>query len=159
MVFSCREMSKMVFISGSILVLLGCNSGEKAITSNGDLVDLLPPKNSHLLLNYWAEWCLPCKEEIPELNRLYREGSKNSLVVFGINYDGLVGRELRDQVTKMEIEFPVLVEDPRLRFGFSEPEVLPMTVLIAEGGERSRVLVGPQTYEDILGELEILRDQ
>ena len=159
MVFSFREMSKMVFIAGSILVLLGCNSGEKAITSNGDLVDLLPPKNSHLLLNYWAEWCLPCKEEIPELNRLYREGSKNSLVVFGINYDGLVGRELRDQVTKMEIEFPVLVEDPRLRFGFSEPEVLPMTVLIAEGGERSRVLVGPQTYEDILGELEILRDQ
>ena len=159
MVFSCREMSKMVFISGSILVLLGCNSGEKAITSNGDLVDLLPPKNGHLLLNYWAEWCLPCKEEIPELNRLYREGSKNSLVVFGINYDGLVGRELRDQVTKMEIEFPVLVEDPRLRFGFSEPEVLPMTVLIAEGGERSRVLVGPQTYEDILEELEILRDQ
>ena len=158
MVFSCREMSKMVFILGSILALLGCNSGEKAITSNGDLVDLLPPENSHLLLNYWAEWCLPCKEEIPELNRLYREGNKNGLVVFGINYDGLVGRELRDQVTKMEIEFPVLVEDPRLRFGFSEPEVLPMTVLIAEGGERSRLLVGPQTYEDILEELEILRE-
>ena len=64
-------------------------------------------------LNYWAEWCLPCKEEIPELNRLYREGNKNGLVVFGINYDGFIdpsGRRL--MMYFVEIKYP---EDPNNR--------------------------------------------
>ena len=155
--FFLENLSKMVLATALGALLFACHSGEKALTSNGELVNLLPAKNMHLLLNYWADWCLPCKEEIPELNRLHRSGKESGVAVLGVNYDALIGGDLRDQVAKMGIEFPVLIEDPRLRFGFSEPEVLPMTVLVDSDGKVSKVLVGPQTLEDIHTELEVLK--
>ncbi len=147
----------MVLVTGYTALLVACNPGEKALTSSGELVDLLPTKNTHLLLNYWADWCAPCREEIPELNRLHRGSKEYGLAVLGINYDALMGRALKEQIVEMGIEFPVLIDDPRLRFGYSEAEVLPMTVLVDSDGTVSRVLVGPQTFENIQAELEVLR--
>jgi thiol-disulfide isomerase/thioredoxin len=46
-----------------------------------------------IVLNYWAEWCKPCREEIPELNQLSRELA-DRVAVLGINYDGATGPEL-----------------------------------------------------------------
>ena len=154
---SFKNLLKAVLATAMGTLLLACNTSEKALTSNGELVNLLPAKDTYLLLNYWADWCFPCKEEIPELNQLHHSGKKNGVVVLGVNYDALIGGDLRDQVAKMGIEFPVLIEDPRLRFGFSEPEVLPMTVFVDSDGKVSRVLVGPQTLEGIQTELEILK--
>ena len=57
----------------------------------------------------------------------------------------------------MEIEVPVLIEDPRQMFGYGEPEVLPMTVLIDSEGSISKILIGPQTLDGILAELKTLR--
>ena len=139
------------------LLLAACGPEKKALTSSGEMINLLPAENSYLLINYWADWCLPCKEEIPELNQLHQASEKNNVAVLGVNYDALVGSALEEQIARMGIEFPVLVEDPRSMFGFVEPEVLPMTVLVDSDGKVSRVLVGPQTLADIQAELEALR--
>ena len=147
----------MSLVVGLTLLLAACGSEKKVLTSSGEMINLLPAENSYLLINYWADWCLPCKEEIPELNQLHQASEKNNVVVLGVNYDALVGSALEEQIARMGIEFPVLVEDPRSMFGFVEPEVLPMTVLVDSDGKVSRVLVGPQTLADIQAELEALR--
>ena len=99
---------------------------------------------------------MPCKEEIPELNELHREAKEHGLAVFGVSFDELVGGALEEQVEKMEIEFPVVIEDPRQMFGYGEPEVLPMTVLIDSDGSVSKILIGPQTLDGILAEIKTL---
>ena len=104
----------------------------------------------HLAINYWAEWCAPCREEIPELNALHRDRDATSLVVVGVNYDGISGESLTTLIDKMGIAFPVLDSDPSERFGYDIPKVLPTTVIIGPDGNVRDTLVGPQTRDSLL---------
>ncbi|WP_428820776.1 TlpA family protein disulfide reductase [Microbulbifer sp. MCCC 1A16149] len=101
-----------------------------------------------LLVNYWAEWCAPCREEIPELNAFYREHSEQVLVL-GINFDQLPAEQVRQQADKFGIQFPLLAAAPQGRWGQPMPQVLPSTLIIGRDGEWRRTLVGPQTVESI----------
>lgn len=100
-----------------------------------------------VLVNYWAQWCEPCRAEIPELNALARARAAD-VAVYGVNFDGVGGPQLQAQVRQMHIEFPVLVADPGAALGVAPPEVLPTTVLIDPNGG-IRVLVGPQTLNGL----------
>ncbi len=156
-ILAFKKLLVLSLVALLTVLLAACDSGKRVLTSSGEFINLLPTENSYLLLNYWADWCLPCKEEIPELNQLHQTSKKHNVAVLGVNYDALVGSALEEQIVRMGIEFPVLVEDPRSMFGFLEPEVLPMTVLVDSDGKVAKVLVGPQTLEGIEIELEVLR--
>ena len=104
----------------------------------------------YVAINYWAEWCVPCREEIPELNALYEDRGKTGLWIVGVNYDGISGESLTTLVAKMGIEFPVLASDPLDRFGYDLPNVLPTTVLIGPDHNVHQILVGPQTRDSLI---------
>lgn len=99
-----------------------------------------------VLVNYWAEWCAPCRQEIPELNALDADDSLNVRVI-GVNFDGLRDAELRDLVERMQIAFPVVIEDPNVPLGYERPGVLPTTFVIDPEGQVVDRLEGPQTHE------------
>ena len=69
--------------------------------------------------------------------------------MIGVNYDGIDGEALRALMQRMSIEFPVMTNDPRERFGYQLPAVLPTTVVINPKGEVAATLVGPQTEETL----------
>ncbi len=100
-----------------------------------------------LLINYWAEWCAPCRKEIPELNRIHHDDT--GVVVLGVNFDGLQGEALTTLMAEMDVRFPVLQNDPAPRWEQPRPSVLPSTLVIDPEGQLHDVLVGPQTYEDL----------
>ena len=97
-------------------------------------------------VNYWAQWCKPCIEEVPELNTLHGE---DGYTVLGVNYDGARGEELARQVQALGIAFPTLAEDPAEALETERPSVLPTTLVLAPGGKVHRVLVGPQTAQSL----------
>ncbi|MFV8781927.1 TlpA family protein disulfide reductase [Microbulbifer sp. SA54] len=101
-----------------------------------------------LVVNYWAEWCAPCREEIPELNAFYRQHAERVLVL-GINFDQLPADQVRAQAEKFGIEFPVLASEPAERWGQPRPQVLPTTLFIDADGVWRRTLVGPQTAQSL----------
>lgn len=100
-----------------------------------------------VLINYWADWCGPCREEVPELNHL--NDIEGGFQVFGVNYDYLQDTELQVSIDTLGITFPTLLDDPRNILGYDEATVLPMTVVIAPDGSVHRVLVGPQTADSL----------
>ena len=102
-----------------------------------------------IVINYWATWCGPCREEIPELNRLSRE-QPESLKVFGVNFEPVSGDEMEENIKEMGILFPVLPEDPYEKLGYERPLVLPTTIVISPEGSIHAELVGPQTRDSII---------
>ncbi|MAI16415.1 MAG: peroxiredoxin [Gammaproteobacteria bacterium] len=134
------------------LSLVGCSSEPSFRVADGSSIRFSDLHGEWVVLNYWAEWCAPCREEIPELNELRQQGSQRGVEirVLGVNYDGLEGSDLNSVMQRMEIEFPVLVDDPRENFRIGRAEVLPMTVVIDPKGTVQAVLVGPQTAESLL---------
>ena len=61
-------------------------------------VDELPGAGRWRVINYWAIWCAPCREEIPELNAL---DDRTDLMVFAVNYDGQNGEALQSQAAEV----------------------------------------------------------
>jgi peroxiredoxin len=102
-----------------------------------------------VIVNYWAEWCAPCREEIPELNDLWRDAGSRGWLVVGVNFDGITGDALGALIERMGIEFPVVLVSPRAHFGYPMPSVLPSSVIIAPDGHVASTLVGPQTRKSL----------
>ena len=126
--------------------------------ADGNVVNLDDFSGRWLIINYWAEWCAPCRKEIPDLNLLHAERETANVAIFGVNYDGLRGESLATLVEEMGIEFPVLVEDPRLRWQQDLPTVLPSTLIIDPDGNLKEVLVGPQSHEAFSRALNLTTD-
>jgi thiol-disulfide isomerase/thioredoxin len=97
-----------------------------------------------LFINYWAEWCKPCTEEIPQLNAFNREQSGKARVIM-VNFDGVSGADLKQQAQTLGIETTLYEGDPAIRFGFEKPQVLPSTYVIGPDGKPRQTLIGPQT--------------
>ena len=110
-------------------------------------VDELPGAGQWRVINYWAIWCAPCREEIPELNAL---DDRTDLMVFAVNYDGQNGEALQSQAAEMGITFTLLEQDPGGALGVERPRVLPTTLLVNPKGAVTDTLVGPQTQESLL---------
>ena len=109
-----------------------------------------------LLVNYWAEWCAPCREEIPELNAFYHE-HRDGVLVLGINFDQLPAEQVTEQARKFGIEFPLLANAPEGRWGQTVPQVLPSTFLIDASGQWRRTLIGPQSRESLTEAVSALK--
>lgn len=146
--FSVRSSLLALALS---IVLTGCV--DSAPSNPLRLADGTITSPSHwqgewVLINYWADWCGPCREEVPELNHL--NDSEYGFSVLGVNYDYLEGVELQASIDSLGIAFPTLIDDPQLLLGYDEATVLPMSVLISPEGTLHRILVGPQTAETLL---------
>lgn len=140
----------------AVLVLLAasCAPDQQVEFADGTRTQMSHWENRWLVINYWAEWCAPCRHEIPQLNALHRTRVEHGVVVLGVNWDGLGGTKLNEVIDRMSVGFPTLVIDPYQQFGYERAQQLPVTVLINPAREVYEVLIGPQTQKSILGVIE-----
>ena len=123
--------------------LYGCNKPDYR-TAAGDSGNFADARGKWLLINYWAEWCKPCIEEMSELNRFQQQQRERALLLT-VNYDGAQGDALQQQIAKLHIEVPVLLDDPAPQLGFTRPTALPTTLVFDPEGKLRHTLQGPQT--------------
>lgn len=144
---------KLGFIVLFLLSSLGCQEGKVELAGGEDLT-YSSLKGKWVLINYWAEWCEPCRDEIPELNRLYSQSTDKKIMVFGVNFDGLKQEELAVSIERMGIQFPILAEDPRVRWSQPSFEGLPATLIIDPEDSVHSVLIGAQTFDDLVDQID-----
>ena len=75
---------------------------------NGHSVQLASFKGHPMLLNFWATWCGPCREEIPQLVELMEKYRHKGFTVVGISTDD-TAEELRPFVAEYKMNYPVLI--------------------------------------------------
>jgi len=146
-VFSITAFSIKAFLV--IVILVGCSGDAGYRLIDGSSHSFNNSEGKYTLVNYWAEWCQPCRVEVLELNELAAEHA-DQLTILAVNFDSEQGPELLAQLQKIGIEFPSLVTDPRGEWGLERPQVLPETLIINSDGELVQRLIGPQTLESLM---------
>lgn len=110
------------------------------------------------IVNYWAEWCGPCRREIPEFNQLAKELEEEQVLVVGINYDHLNNKNLIQTLESLDIQFPILDTKSLKKIRLPQPMVLPTTYILTSDGNIAGTLVGEQTQQSIRNTLYKLQD-
>ncbi|SRR6056297_2313127 len=135
-------MKALIFLSLA-LALTACT----ADTDQSGDTTLSEFRGQWLVINYWAQWCAPCIEEIPELNALAT--ARPDIQVLGVNFDGAEGEDLAQQERELGVAFRTLASDPAAELGIERPNVLPTTLLVNPEGSVATSMVGPQTLESL----------
>jgi thiol-disulfide isomerase/thioredoxin len=114
--------------------------------SNQQLSDF---KGKWLVVNYWATWCPPCIEEMPELQSFHDEYEKRDAMVIGINTE-LVGKnQLLGFLDDYFITYPVYTSPPIQESALGAIPGLPTTFLVSPQGNVVARQVGGVTREMI----------
>lgn len=114
----------------------------------GKSVSLSDFRGKWVIVNYWATWCPPCLEEIPELVALHEENS-DRLVVLGVDYEEVNDDYLKEFVDSHFMSYPVVRMDPVPVTSLGPVMGLPTTYIISPRGERMARQEGPVTQEAI----------
>lgn len=150
-----RRWITAVAIMGSLL-LSGCGN-DYGVDQHGQKVAAERLDTQWKVVNYWAEWCGPCRIEIPELNALAEQLKGQPVEVFGVNFDGMQGAELTQASEALGIRFTVLAQDPAERYELPRSEALPVTYLIDPQGKVREQLLGEQTAAGLTLKLKQLQ--
>jgi peroxiredoxin len=87
-----------------------------------------------VLVNFWATWCGPCRQEIPHLNKLYDKYRSSGFVLLGVNIDE-DAKVAADLATKLGVKFPVLLDTEKKVSRLYDMSAMPATVVIDRDGK------------------------
>jgi thiol-disulfide isomerase/thioredoxin len=108
-----------------------------------------------VILNFWATWCGPCKEEIPAFVELYDRYRDKGLVIVGVSIDDSV-EQLRPFMKEWRMQYPVLQMNPDIETAYGPFYGVPMTFLIGRDGTICHKHMGPATREQFEREIRAL---
>ena len=147
-------MSRLkLVLAGFVLAAMSTVSAEPVDFAledlEGDEVRLSDFRGSWVLVNYWATWCPPCLEELPELESFYNRHKDRNAVVLGVNMEDIGLDSLRGFVEEQFLSYPVLRGTAVMSGVLGPVSGLPTSYLVSPGGEVVAQQMGPVTEEAI----------
>jgi len=100
-----------------------------------------------VILNFWATWCVPCTDEMPALEALWKEYRARGLVVLGVSVDRGAPRTLLEPyVRNLALTFPILLDPDSATANAWRVTALPATFVVKPGGEVAGNAVGARDW-------------
>lgn len=117
-------------------------------SSNGENLRLSEYRGDVVMVNFWATWCGPCRQEMPLLDELYSRYQRVGFSLLGVNIDDNSAKAM-DMVSELGVSFPVLFDARKEVSRLYEVEAMPVTVIIDREGTVRHVHHGYKPgYED-----------
>ncbi len=141
----------LMWVTGLMLALMAMSAqaaGFSVTDTTGKKHSLAGYKGKWVLVNYWATWCPPCLEEIPDLIALH-ENKKNNLVVIGVALDFRGAKQVMDFAESMLITYPIVLGSSEVVNQIAPVQGLPTTYLFNPEGKMVAQQVGAVTRQSV----------
>lgn len=151
-----RLLNIAIVISFTVFLLIGCdNSSSELSVAKGGLVGKVAPdftltdmqgekvtlsqfRGKVVILNFWATWCPPCREEMPSMERLYRDLESKGLVMLAVNVEENGKKAVSQFLQKRSYSFPILLDSDNVAqntygvFRFPESFIIDRNGIVVE---------------------------
>ncbi len=143
----------MAFLKHFIFLMLFVSASANAV-ENFSLADLdgkehklADEKGKWVIINYWATWCPPCVEEIPELIFFHDQHKEKDAIVWGVNFEDVPEKTVRNFLEDYMVSYPILLAEPGRYSYFGPIRGLPTTYIISPEGKLVHTKVGKVSVE------------
>jgi thiol-disulfide isomerase/thioredoxin len=99
-------------------------------------------KGKVTLLDFWATWCDPCKEEIPDYNKLQEKYAGKDFQILGVTMESGSAAEIRQKAEELKIKYPISMGDDKIVDAFGGMLGFPTTFLITKDGKIQKKFIG-----------------
>ncbi len=122
-------------------VEVGENAPDFTLTDlNGKVVHLSDFKGKAVILDFFASWCPPCREEVPDFIKLQDTYGAQGFSMVGVSLVSL--QESKDFAGKAGINYPVVVDDGKASAAYGPIRSIPTTFVIAKDGRVAKKYIG-----------------
>ncbi|MCU0974146.1 MAG: TlpA family protein disulfide reductase [Burkholderiales bacterium] len=117
--------------------------------ASGKIHRLSDHRGKWVLVNFWATWCPPCLEEMPDLGALYDARRGKDLLVIGVAVEFQNPREVIEFADNMLVSYPVVLGDKKVTDQFARIRGLPTTLIYDPKGELVKSHLGAITRKQV----------
>ena len=116
---------------------------------SGNEISLKDYRGKLIIINFWATWCAPCKEEMPSLDRLYQSNRFRNLIAFAVNMEQPNNTKAKIFFDDLKIKKLEIFFDSNLNFVKAfKLRGVPTTILINKKGEEFARIIGSIDFQD-----------
>lgn len=129
-------------------------------SNTGKNIRLSELRGQVVLINFWASWCGPCRQELPELDKLYQRYQAAGFTILGVNAESDMSDADR-LLKKIPVSFPILYDTEKSVSKMLKADAMPTTVIVDRNGQlRYKHLSYKPGYEEMYREQikELIRE-
>ena len=133
-----------VFAAGSLAAsgMTGQPAPDFALkSSSGENLRLSEYRGDVVMINFWATWCGPCRQEMPLLDELYSRYQRVGFNLLGVNIDDDSSRAM-DMIDELGVSFPVLFDSSKEVSRLYRVDAMPVTIIVDREGNVRHVHQG-----------------
>jgi peroxiredoxin len=125
-------------------------------TQSGDTVSLSDFKGKVLVINFFASWCPPCKEEIKGFVNIYKRYQVEGVSIIGISLDNDSVKELSEFIEENKITYPVALATQDMMNKYGGIKTIPTTFFINKNGDIFNIHMGYISEKDLEASIKMV---
>jgi cytochrome c biogenesis protein CcmG, thiol:disulfide interchange protein DsbE len=113
----------------------------------GEPLKLSEQRGKPVMINFWATWCAPCREEMPAIERLYRRHREHGFVLLAVSVDADAAL-VRPFLEQHKLTFPVALDSKMSLANAYSVRALPSSFLVDRNGNLAALALGPRAWDN-----------
>ena len=113
---------------------------------DGKMVSLSDYRGNVVLVNIWATWCPPCVDEMPSMERVYKELKSENFEILAVSIDSLGTKAVAPFMKKYNLSFPALMDPDGTIQTLYQTTGIPESYIVNQEGILIKKIIGPRDW-------------